>query len=493
MELKGYIGGSYQSQSPLADNEQTWNWYPERLDQEVPDATTRMALYPTPGVKVISAGTGFPGSAHFFQDNREFAVVGTVFLEIASTGARQAWGTVATGSTPATICSNGKTGGQLMITAGTNVYIFTLATNAFAQIAAMNGLATMGDQLDGYFLALNSATGTVYFSNLNDGTTWQTGLNFFKRNIASDAWVAMKVANRFIWLFGSQTSEIWYDAGTFPLPFAPYTSSVVPYGCAAAFSPCVADGALLWLGLSKDGNGQVLLSPGFSPRVVSTFAMSNVIGNYGLISDAVGDTYTSLGHTFYLLSFPTANTTLCYDATTQLWHNRGTWSAMNRTYVSWRPRFHAFAFGQHRMLDSSTGAIYQMSETFTSDVDAGPIRRMRQGPGLFYQNQRLFINSFELYVEPGLGNAVDPGSNPQIAMSISHDGGKTFGTEHMRSSGMIGQYQARLRWNRCGQGRNTVFQVVSTDPVFTRVMGAFLTMRQPPLGLSQYAQAQWSS
>src|SRR5258708_9678105 len=197
MLWSGWAGGSYQSQSPLADNERTINWYPEPM--EVPDASTRMCLYPTPGVSVLSAAVAAPGLAHFAQGGREFAVIGTTFYEIDINGVKTNRGTGAIGSTPATICSNGKTGGQVMITAGTNVYIFTLASNAFAQVAAMNGLATMGDQLDGYFLVLNAATSTFYFSNLDDGTTWNTGANFAKRNIASDPFFPMNLSNPYFW------------------------------------------------------------------------------------------------------------------------------------------------------------------------------------------------------------------------------------------------------------------------------------------------------
>ena len=497
MILPGFCNGSYVSQSPLADCEKTINWAVENIEST--NGTSKMALYPTPGVSLLGTASLGPGSAHFSMFGREWAVIGGTFYEISQAGAFTTIGSVAVGTLPATISSNGATGNQLMITSGAtattagNVYIFTLNTNAFAQISSMNGLATVGDQLDGFFLALNAQTATVYISNLNDGTTWVTGLNFFKRNIAPDPWISMKVANHFIWLMGTYTSEIWWDAGTSPVPFAPYNTGIIPYGCAAQFSPCVANGSLVWVAQTKDGSAMVVQASGFTPTPISTYALSYALTQYPTVADAVGDTYTDLGHTYYLLSFPTAGTTICYDANTQQWHDRGTWISNNGGFSAWRPRFHAYAFGQHRMLDATTGELWQMGSQFTSDVDGNPIRRVRVAPPLYYQNQRLFVSALEVAAEIGLGLNTGQGSNPQFMLRISKDGAKTWGNERARSAGEIGTYRTRIRWNQCGMARRMVFEISVTDPIPWRLMDAMVELRQPPARLSQMQQAQWSS
>jgi Phage stabilisation protein len=480
MQWNGFCGGSYQSFNPIADNERSINWFPETIQTQ---GVNKTVLHPTPGIAeigstatAIAPGTNqTPGKAHLVQSGREFAVIGTGFYEINSSGAPTFINSVALDGNPATLSSNGEAGGQIMITSGGNVAIYNFHSGAFTNIPSLNGLATMGDSLDGYFIILDADTSTCYFSGLNDGLTWTITTNFFKRSLSPDPWVAMKVVNRYIWLLGQLTSEVWYNAGTFPLPFAPYVTSVMPYGCVASFSVATANGAISWLGSSKAGVCTVLQSTGFSPTVISTYALSNVLNGYSKLADAIGDTYTSLGHTFYLLSFPEQDTTICYDSNSALWHDRGTWISENSAYVSWRPRFHAFAYGQHRMLDSQTGKIYHMDESFTTDVDSRVIRRLRQPPPLFSENERLFISAFELDLEAGLGNTVDPASDPQVMMRISNDGGKTFGIEHMRSAGKIGEYTKRVRWTRCGQGRRRVFEVSVSNPVPWKLIGAYVS------------------
>jgi hypothetical protein len=484
MRIKGFCGGSYQAQSPLADSERTINFYPE--NSEDTDSTTDMSLYPTPGVRVVTAGTISPGFAHAAFDGREFAVFGNQFVEISQAGVRTVRGAVTLGDTPATLSYNGKAGQQVLVTAGRNAYIYNTVTNAFTQVAALNGIATMGDMLDGYFLVMAASTSTWYFSNLNDGLTWNTGVNFVKRSAASDPWVALKVVGKFIWLLGSDTSEVWYDAGTFPLPFAPYAPTIIPFGCVAPFSPEVLNGVLFWVGSDHD----ILMASGFSPQVISTYGLSNVLTGYSTLADAVGDSYTSRGHGFYMASFLSGNVTHCYDMNTQLWHERDTWISEESRYTAWRPRFHAEVFNEHRMLDSSGSAVYTMEESVTTDVDERSIRRLRRSPCMYKDNERIFVDGLELEMEIGLGTSNAPADNPQVMLRQSMDGGKTWGIEHWRSAGKIGEYGKRVRWNRCGAGRRRVIEISTTDGIPWRILGMNAEVRQAPSGVEKFGQQQ---
>lgn len=474
MQYPFFCGGSYIAQSPIADGERTVNWYVERL--EVPGATTPITLEPTPGVTTIGTASSTQGRGHFAEGGREFAVIGTTLYEISVTGALTSRGTVAVDAHPATICTNGDGGDQLFVTSGNNGYILNLSTNVFTQVRT--GGTAQGDAIDGYFLALDADTSTLYISDLLNGLTWDP-TQFAQRTIASDPWIALKKLDRFVWLFGTATSEVWYNAGTFPFPFTPHPSGLVDYGTAAAFSPEVVNGTLLWLGATPDGHGQVLRASGFTPEVVGSLALHAAFEMYATLSDAIGDTYQELGHTFYLLTFPTAGGTWAYDATTPLelpqamrWAERGTWISEANRYEAWRPLYHAFAFGEHRMLDRSTGDVYRMDATLGLDADGRPIRRLRRAPGLWAENNRLFVSVFEVHLEPGLGLSSGQGSDPQVAFRHSGNGGKTWSSERLRSAGKMGEYDVRPRWTRCGSGPHWVPEIVVSDPTPFRILGA---------------------
>lgn len=471
MELRGWIGGSNTAQSPWADAEMTMNFYYEEV-QSV-GGSTRAALYPTPGVDLLSTATAGPGSAHFFLAGREFAIIGTKFIEIDQYGVQTERGTVTVDSNPATISSNGDAGGQLFITSGGNGYLFTLATNTFASIAALAGIATMGDQLDGYFLCLDAGTSTLFISDLLDGATWDP-TQYAQRTIAADPWVSMKVANRYIYLFGTETSEAWYDAGSFPFPFAPHPSGLFQYGCAAAFSPEVVKGTVIWLASTVNGTADVMRVSGFNPESVATYATHVAFEEYGDLADAVGDTYEDLGHTFYVITFRSDSATWVYDSDTNLWHQRGFWNTVSSEFEAWRLLYHAFAFGQHRWLDVSGAGLYHASSEFYTDVDDEAIRRVRRGPAIFQENKRIFISSFELDLEAGLGTGSGQGEDPQVMMRMSNDGGKTWSPEQQASAGEQGQYGVRVHWNRCGMARRRVFEVSVTDPIPWRILNAYV-------------------
>lgn len=475
MNYKGFIGGDYQSQSFTADQEQTINWYEERMESE--GATTTSALYPTPGVSQVAVVGSGAGRGHFFLNGREFGVFGNYLWEITQAGVVSTIAAVATNSNPATISSNGDGGNQLFITSGDNGYIYNLTTGAFSQVVFLNGKATMGAMLDGFFLALDATTSTLYISNLLDGLTWQS-TQFARRSISPDRWVSMKVLGRYIWLMGRQTSEVWYNAGTSPFPFAAHPSGLVSNGCEGQFSVATSGNEIIWLGGLKDGPRQVLRASGFSPEVISSYPLSSAMTDYATIRDAVGETYLDRGHMFYILTFPTQDVTWVWDSETRKWAQRGTWISEQNKYVASRQRFLVYAFGEHRILDSSTGSLYRMSTTYTDDVDSRPIRRLRRAPAISNENKRVFYSAFELDLDRAVASATGQGSDPQVMLRMSPDYGKTWGTERMMSAGKVGEYGKRVIANRCGQARGRVFEVSVTDPVAWKITGAYLTLGQ---------------
>jgi hypothetical protein len=400
-----FCGPSYVSTSPHADGELTMNWYLEPMEVE---GKTTKAMYPTPGCRTFATSNSTGGRASFAVDGRAFCVIGTRYYDINSDGTMTLRGTVAVDQYPATISYNGAGGGQNFITSGNNGYIHDLDTNVFSQVRT--GATRMGAHLDGYFLALDAETGTLFLSDLLDGTTWDP-TQFAQRSIRPDPWIAMKVLDRYIWLFGSETSEVWYDAGTFPFPFAPHPSGLVPYGIGSAFSAAVVAGSLMWHGASKDGRGLVLRSAGFRPDVVSSFPLEKTLSALEQVDDAVGDTYEMDGHAFYILTFPRSSKTVAFDATANLnlsnamrWADRGTWMPEQNQYDAWRPLHHCFAFGKHLMLDRSGPDVLEVSHAFGLDVESRKIRRVRRGPAIQdADRRRLFVARFGVHVETGFG------------------------------------------------------------------------------------------
>ena len=486
-EYPNFLGPSYIAQSPLADGEHTMNWYAEPA--QVPGQSGPMALYPTPGVTTLVTAGDSPGRAMIAVKDRTFCVIGRTFYEMSSTyvlTSRNPSTPMVNDGKPATISWNGDGGGELFITSGNYGYLFTLSSNTFAQVRDpdVDGGTTMGTQLDGYFIALDTDTSTIYISDLLDGTTWDA-TQFQQRSIDSDPWVSLAVLNRQLWLLGSLTSEVWYDSGATPFPFEPHPSGLVLYGCAAPYSTVVTGDTLIWLAATRDGIGQVMQTSDFTPDIVSSFAVSTALAGYSTISDAIGDSYSEIGHTFYVLSFPTDETTWSFDVTPnmslsspQRWAQRGTWITEKNVYEAWHPCYSTYQNDELLILDRTSGAIYCLSHAVGTDVEGRVIRRVRRAPGLFQENQVIRVSAFELFLEPGLGTESGQGTDPQVALRVSGDGGKTFGNERLSGAGKIGEYGARTRWLRCGSGRRWMPEVVVTDPIPWKLLGAAVSLQE---------------
>lgn len=482
MRYPGFVGGSYQAQSWNADAEHTVNMYEERMESQ--GATAQEALFGMPGVTLLGTAAGSPGRAHFAEDGREWAVFGTSFGEIAQDGTFTSRGTVAVDSNPASIHSNGDGGGQLLVVSGGNGYCYNITTTVFTQVAALNGKATHGNYLDGYGLILDRTSSTLYISALLDFLTWTTGVDFAQRSKASDPWVSMTVTGIYIALLGEQTSEFWYDTGGSSFPFAPHPSgSPIPHGIAAGFTFAVGEGSLFWLARSNAGQRYVVRTTGFTPEVVSDYPRQRLFDGYN-VDNAVAELKNWRGHMFYSITFPGADVTWTYDLATNKWFQDGPWISEENAFAASRRRWHAVAYGQHRSLDSETGAVYKISSDSYRDVDSRPLVWERQAPALTAENELIFYAALELDIQVGVGTVSGQGENPRVMMQFSNDGGNTWSSELWRSLGKVGQYSTRVRWEQLGAARRRVFKVRGSDPVAVGIVGAYLQLGQPVRALA---------
>lgn len=472
MKYPGFVNGSYTSQSPNADGERTMNLIPEQI--EVPNGKSRTVLYGAPGFELFTTIPNSPGRCSFAQDGRMFVVEGAGFYEVFSDGTSTLWGAVAIDANPATICSSGQAGGELFITSGDQGYVYDLNSNVFTNPVHD---VTQGAFLDGYFLALDAATATLKLSDLLDGNTWDP-TQVAQRNTGSDKWVGMFVANRLVYLIGSETAEVWYDAGTSPFPLEAIQEAFMEEGgTCAAFSAVRGMKGPIWLNKNPKGQGVVVRIDGYETKRISTHAVEFAMQGYSTITDAQAFSYQDQGHSFYVLTFPTANATWVFDETTELWAQRGFYDQGGNEFDAYRPSSHCYAFGKHLVSDRLSGAIYEMAVDKYADFDGVELRRVRRGPHICEELKRIVHDSFELDCEVGLGLTTGQGSDPRAMLSWSDDGGKTWSNEHWTTMGAIGKYKTRVRWSRLGLARDRVYELAFTDPVPIRLTEAYINGR----------------
>ena len=74
---------------------------------------------------------------------------------------------------------------------------------------------------------------------------------------------------------------------------------------------------------------------------------------------------------------------------------------------------------------------------------------------------------FEVEMEKGVGLATGQGSDPQVMLDWSNDGGRTFvPAQKWRSMGKIGEYGGRsIRWDGLGSFYQRTMRLSISDPV----------------------------
>lgn len=476
--FRSFIGGYGRSQSVVANPSTLQNLYTQRLPA---GSVTNRCFYPTQGMERFGAVAQVGGKRFFSTaatDSRVFSVTGQRLYEWFADGSAIDRGTVAADGNPAVIFTNGEGGQQLGICAGGNFYILDLQTNVLTQVAFLNGRATQGGFSAGYFLVFDINTGTVYQSDLFDGTTFDP-LNFFQRSVQADDWNALYCMSwGQVFLPGTKTRDSYYNAGTFPIPFAPASSATQADGCAATFSVVECGKQIAWLGTAAQGGYSVYAATGYEGVKISTEAIDYAISQASQqqILNATAEAYSDQGHDFYLLTVGAV--TYVFDFAENEWTTlRSFEDATSGMLTAWRPRWHCFGFNKHLWLDANSGVCYEGSSAYVYDVDDLPIQRQRTSPVICVENQMLDIGDIELLAEVGVGQANDPGANPMIGLEISVDGGQTWGRQRWQALGRQGQYEIRPRWQANGSGRKVAFRVTVTDPVFVRIFGLLVDLR----------------
>jgi hypothetical protein len=362
---------------------------------------------------------------------------------------------------------------------GTHMYWFQDdgATSEFGRLTSFGftEIATATDVtwIDGYFIVNESGTNKFHISDLQSPNFG--GLSFASAEGAPDALLAVMDNQRELWLFGERTTEIFVDTGNSDFPFERVQGGFIETGCVAKFSVAKIDGTLFWLGRTDQGQGIVYAAKGSTPQRISTHPIEQSISGYADMSTAVAYTYQQNGHSFYVINFDEA--TWVYDLSTGLWHERA--YSNGATFERHRAGFHSFAPIQslHLVGDYANAKVYQFGDTVYDD-DSNFIARLRSSPHLSSDLNLVFCSKFQLDMETGVGLVSGQGSDPQVILTWSDDGGHTWSDETWTSAGGqvggIGDYKKRVIWRRLGSFRDRVFRVKITDPVKVVLLGAHL-------------------
>jgi hypothetical protein len=495
------LGSSYVARSVNAADARMVNLYPE----VIPEAGKEPAyLQRCPGLRqYMDVGSGPIRALYPLGDNL-YVASGSEFYKVDAGLNATKLGDIA-GTGPVSMADNGI---QIFVACNPVSYIYNSNTNVFQQITDPDfpGAVTVG-YLDGYFVFNEPNSQRIWVTALLDGLSIDP-LDFASAEGSPDGLVSIIIDHREAWLFGTNSVEVWYNSGNPDFPLERIQGAYNEIGCIAPYSVAKLDNSVFCLGADARGQGVVYRAQGYQGVRVSTHAVEFAIQGYADMSDALAYTYQQDGHAFYVLIFPSAETTWVYDAATGAWHERAGFA--KGKFRRHRSNCHARFKGQPVVGDFQNGNLYQFDLRYFRDDEQEQrwMRRWRALPTGANNLTRTIHHQLQLDCQTGVGGLYDDPSfltqqasglvlqqnnggiivegepnnsvpHPQVMLRWSDDGGHTWSHERWESLGPIGATQTRVIWRRLGatlKSRDRVYELTAADPMVTAIMGAELRL-----------------
>lgn len=466
------LGGFYQSRSNVLAANRCINLYPELVETKEGKAVG--ALYGCPGQDLLATiGTGPIRALHSnLGDGKLYAVSGSQVYQCVASGSGLAGtllGSIGTITGPCSIIDNGS---QIAIFDGANGYLWNGA--AFSTLALPFSSPVTASYQDGFGIVNSLVNDTWWQSNYRDLSTWQA-LNFGTADSKPDPVVALYSINREVYLLGSSGTEVWVNAGAPGFAFSRLQGVYMEIGCVAPFSVAKLGESLVWLSQDDQGQGIVVQKRGYQAQPISSHALVTAIQGYATISDAIGFAYQQGGHRFYVLTFPTANATWCWDENAGLWHQRAAF--VNGNFNRHDANAYAFYGGKHVIGDWQSGNLYGWNlERY--DDNGRPrkwVRSWRAMPPNKPADDPVEFDELRIDLEQGI--TAGAGTNPQLTLRWSDDDGQTWSNPHTANWGAPGVTANQARFRRLGQtreatGLDRIWEISSSDPVRAAIVGA---------------------
>lgn len=297
-----------------------------------------------------------------------------------------------------------------------------------------------------------------------DFTMWDE-LDFIAADALPDKVVRVISDNNNMWVLGLKSLEPFYLTDSDPL-FVPVPNGTSDVGIAGLNAAIRIDGMLYWL----DDTARVRNAQGYTPAIISTDAITDIITKLSRYDDVIAMTYAGSGHEFLVLTFPTDDLTIVYDIATGTWHQ---WSS---GIDSGRHKANTILDygGEELVGDYSTGKIYKLDYDFYYDGDT-QIKRLRTGKTIEQPSGKfIFSRAIELECRVGIGLNDGLGLEPKILYQYSKDDGQTYTNGIYKSLGKIGEWKHRVKWWTLGRSRRVTPRWTITDPVQVEILGAWM-------------------
>lgn len=251
----------------------------------------------------------------------------------------------------------------------------TITRTPIAKIISVNFPSAVGKFVfvDGYAFVMTAA-GRIYNSSLNDITTWGAS-DYITANLSPDQGVSLARYKNQIIAFGSDSGELFYNAGN---PSGSVLSrsdqNFFKVGAFGANSIVNVEDTIYWLGVSGSRGAAVYKLEGFTPVKVSIQEIDSILNilvgsivvgssiylGAAAVSGNINLFLTNIGR-WVETGGASSIQTLLYDITNNIWHGWGTANAgVSNSYGSFHLPAYVSYYNRIYFGGKATGRIDKM-------------------------------------------------------------------------------------------------------------------------------------
>jgi hypothetical protein len=308
-----------------------------------------------------------------------------------------------------------------------------------------------------------------------------------------------------IFVMGSIVTEAWVNVGYQLFPYQRNNNYSIDYGCLNPATIAATDEIVVWLAQNEKSGPIIMFSTGQTPQKITTDGIDYVLSQLKNPADSQGFIFRQDGHLIYHINFYTDNLSLFYDFNTQkFFHacdenlnyfiaaqvaffnnqyyfiskNKGNMYAFDTIYTTYNgaeiPRIRTCKSirnpRQEYFIANDVGFTIEQGETEYQEQDLGPFQLITQDgmPLVTNGNIILFITQDGEYLvsqdnQDLIAQQSDNLSNnlvtqqdeiiylaPAVDLSISTDGGASFGSDFRYWLNPIGLRKNKIQWWQLG-------------------------------------------
>lgn len=471
------LGGGYYISDAVPQSVQTCeNLYPQYPLTK--GASSPVSLLRTPGISSLTSLGGSSVGRGMYKDQKRghlYQVQGTSLIKQTNTTSPTLIGTI-DGSGYVPIADNGLV--MVIIVPGVKGYFYTYSTGTLVEITdaifldfmAQDGGVTSVVEKDQRFVY---NTDEEFFLgsdiSVNDGKDF-AALDFEDAETKTDPIVRVMDLNNELYVFGSETIELYQNIGGTAFPFQRILGATIDKGLKSRFGVVPVNRNFMFIGNGTNELPSIWVTGSGVANNISNQAIDSLIQGYTdtELESVKALSYSQDGSTFACFVLP--NETIVFDVNASsaaglpIWHLRKTGG------TRWNVNDCVTIFNKV-LVQTNDGQVGEMSRSFTQEFGSNVTRKFTS-PYIINKQNGIKVNNVELMMtfgvgtDPALPTSTNASNVPVIEMKASFDQGNTFKSLGTREIGEIGQFNKRTNWRRVGRFTYVaVFEFETSSPV----------------------------